>query len=905
MAIKLTPQQTESLILALDEAYDKNSKNVSFNRQDFEDTYSLEMIRNKIANLPLPALTTPFLEGPEAGEQKDLFKEKGIETETLGGIWNNLEHVLGDEKTFQNFISGYISREIGPKIPKAFLSIPSPTTKNIEVRVYDWNLKKYPGFIFKSKSDSTDLLQALSVKDQKALLGKLKFDAKLEQYKDTSGWELVAPVSVKKVYLNFTFDSIEFAKAALNRLTRDKNIAQLENEEDKDAFLENLKEFFEEIGAESTSRYDTEEAILEADEGYAADDAANSSLEDILDRTQFDEEIETYIERLKSMDVSKDDIKEALMDSAESEASTRSHRIDNAIGSYQLSSEDELYSDYFKDEFERKAAANVGKFPYPDDLDSNLSLLNQSEIDELEKTLNDISMDFKYDPAIDGFTVNRGTVYLGERNFVVFVVDSQQFISKAKRLIKDKKLAKRGTLKKSETSMKNYPALSQVLADYTSPKDAEHPDGPFKDVLKPEKNMCVDCDTPIPAGQKRCKACGKHKYGLEKAKSGLEVNSDAQEIKIRVENLPPASKRDMISELYTAIAHSLQVPEERIGAMKNFLYNQMSDSEVNSEWKSIQNGNAAKLVKMFRQLQVPGMAEKHADKMMDLEKLHQQIAEGIHRTKEAGGEVDPKTFEAVEKIVVDFADEFMAEMSGQKALPGKKKQKLLNSYPTLARVLAEAIQADVECKHCGESIGIRDDETTTGDPYVGNCPHCGKSSESTLTDDDKYPAISRVLARSEIKVGDYVRFIADPKLQGVESPSSPSGARMQYKVVDVADDKVQIVAQGKDNYPWISHKFVALASASAGVEDQISVTHDPAAIKESMRLGMFEGRGFYLNAIKKMEKALEEHQPISFFVKDSTGFGGLLWLKVGTETLQLSKNKLRMSDVKGLLNGYH
>ena len=179
---------------------------------------------------------------------------------------------------------------------------------------------------------------------------------------------------------------------------------------------------------------------------------------------------------------------------------------------------------------------------------------------------------------------------------------------------------------------------------------------------------------------------------ISKVLAGAEkVRADAQEIKKKVDNLPPASKRDMISELYHAIAVSLGVPEERIEAMKDFLYNRMSDSEVNSEWKSIQNGNAAKLVRMFQALQIPGMAEKHAEKLMDLEQLHMQIAEGLGRTKEAGQEVDPEVYEAIDKMVVDFADEFVAEMSGQKVLPKPgKKQRLLNSYPALSKILAKA-----------------------------------------------------------------------------------------------------------------------------------------------------------------------------------------------------------------------
>jgi hypothetical protein len=167
------------------------------------------------------------------------------------------------------------------------------------------------------------------------------------------------------------------------------------------------------------------------------------------------------------------------------------------------------------------------------------------------------------------------------------------------------------------------------------------------------------------------------------------TTADAGEIAKKVKALPPVAKRNMIADLYAALARSvIPVGEERIQWMTNFIQNTMSDNEINKEWEFIQKGNVHKLVNMFQQLKQPGMEEMHAEKLEDLAQLAEQVGEGILRTKEAGGEIDPQTYDAVEKIVMDFADEFIAEMRGDKTPKlADKKTKLLNSYPTVAKVL--------------------------------------------------------------------------------------------------------------------------------------------------------------------------------------------------------------------------
>jgi len=165
----------------------------------------------------------------------------------------------------------------------------------------------------------------------------------------------------------------------------------------------------------------------------------------------------------------------------------------------------------------------------------------------------------------------------------------------------------------------------------------------------------------------------------------IEDNLDMEEDPIegafpqtKEEILPPIVLRDVIATLYESIFRSLSAPEEQIEFMKRALRDRtFSDRMIQQEWRSIQKGNVKKVVDMLKQMQQPGMAEQHPERLAELQDLHQQVAEGVLRTLEAGEEIDPSTYEAVEKIVTDFADDFVAEMQGEKRLKGPEEMKRL------------------------------------------------------------------------------------------------------------------------------------------------------------------------------------------------------------------------------------
>lgn len=161
----------------------------------------------------------------------------------------------------------------------------------------------------------------------------------------------------------------------------------------------------------------------------------------------------------------------------------------------------------------------------------------------------------------------------------------------------------------------------------------------------------------------------------------------ANDIMVPEGALPPMAKREVIARLYEAIArNALPMDENRIQWMVNFIHNKMSDNEINMEWEFIRKGNVTKLVKLFKSLQDPEVQRKHMGKIFDLQQLHQEIAEGMEKTKEAGLEVDDSTFKFLEKTVMDFADDLAAEISGDKALPQQDK-KLISKFPMLSKVL--------------------------------------------------------------------------------------------------------------------------------------------------------------------------------------------------------------------------
>jgi hypothetical protein len=148
------------------------------------------------------------------------------------------------------------------------------------------------------------------------------------------------------------------------------------------------------------------------------------------------------------------------------------------------------------------------------------------------------------------------------------------------------------------------------------------------------------------------------------------------------ENLLPADQREMIARLYEELgAKVFGFPEDHTKWIGQMVRTQMTDNEIKHEWDFIQKGNVHKLVDMFQKMGQPGAAERHPDRMKEMEDLHRDISEGLMKYREAGKEIEPEAFEMVDKTLMNFVDKFLGELDDQlpapaakPALPGPKKR---------------------------------------------------------------------------------------------------------------------------------------------------------------------------------------------------------------------------------------
>jgi len=160
-------------------------------------------------------------------------------------------------------------------------------------------------------------------------------------------------------------------------------------------------------------------------------------------------------------------------------------------------------------------------------------------------------------------------------------------------------------------------------------------------------------------------------------------------------NTLPVDRRAMIKTLYETIGRNIfGVPEDRIEWMMGFIDQHMTDREIDMEWDSIQKGNVKKFIKLFQKIQQS--PQGHEDKIQQLQKMHEDIVDGMMQYKQRGMEIEPESYKAVEQLLVDFADEMLDEMeNGPKKLAAPKKDKLLGALDakrhwTLAVVLSMA-----------------------------------------------------------------------------------------------------------------------------------------------------------------------------------------------------------------------
>jgi hypothetical protein len=602
----MTPKETKLFVDALNKEFKKDRKNFRWESSDFYNQ-----------KIKLPDGTETQQRNPYTAD--DVRKKLNPEQQK---IFDETQKKLGPKfGTFLEQFVRYGSVDDKPS-KEAFVSVKSPKTKEKTINVYDWEFEEM-GIPKKLAKDSNNLLKKMSAKERNAFISKLNFPAKWKTYEDKSGSTLAVDVPLKPKYYNLTFKTDSFLASANNLLAREGKMV------DKADLMEKLEEYFNEIGKREYDYYSSEDYVKETYGDYLAEDVKSKGIDGILKDGDLEDDIVNYIKKLQQLEVDDDDIIKDLIESGEDVVKDSHYRTDNAIGYSSSPSEEEIQFGEGSIEFDEEG------FPYPKDLDANLSLLNEEDIEKLRRSISEIYMKFKKDETTGGWRADYGTIGMGDSRGIELVVDPAEFISRAKRRIKDLKLKGRKLPKEekeSENSMDQYPTVTHLLAS----EDAE-----------------------------------------------------GANIAPRGEAIPPATKRNMIAVLYEGIARNiLPMPEDRIAWMVDYIHTKMTDKEVEREWKSVENGNVAKMVQMFKSMEDPAVWEEHIDKIEDLAVLHQQLAEGFRKTKEAGQEVSEKTYDALEKIVMDFTDEFVAEIQGdkQKALP--KGKKLLNNYPALAEVLA-------------------------------------------------------------------------------------------------------------------------------------------------------------------------------------------------------------------------
>ena len=458
-AIKLTPLQTQTIIDSLNKDYKKALKNTQTETSDFysggysDGGYSdrqlkapdLLPILMETAQLKLTAPKDKI--NPQEG---DLFSRKGIDlTPTVQTTLQQLKSLLGEDK-LQTFLDSFISKNLGPKRdPAAFLSLEGPATK--EVAFDFWTYDKQPGFEDWDQQHDYPL-KLLSAADRNTLIKKLDFDAKWKKYPDGSGPALFSSIPVKKAFYNLTFQVEKFMQAAALRIDRESR------EVDQEELVEKLADFFNMVGQRESEYMDTEE-YMESYAEYADEDAKNASLGDM--KHNLDSDVESYVEKLEELDVPENEIKELLIECSTTEFNGGST---NRIGYFTMGDSNENQIDFGTYEDSRYEDDMVAaQLPYKE-LTANVALLTKESAEQLKRKVNDISLDIKWDKSLDGYGVQRGTVYGGGDNSWDVLLDQDKFIPLARRKMKDAKLERKRV---GTAAALQYPALAHVLGEAT------------------------------------------------------------------------------------------------------------------------------------------------------------------------------------------------------------------------------------------------------------------------------------------------------------------------------------------------------------------------------------------------------------------------------------------------------
>jgi hypothetical protein len=445
--IKLSDVQKNEIVKLLNERYARTAPEYARPRhEDFKfGNKAKEKFKGKIRTFLSKAKSLPAPKEESEDSQLSL-----LPAATPIEIYSSLEHLLGPEK-MGKFVGSFVHSEIkdSPEPEEnTFFTIEGPNEKEIYMSVAGWDLSTVSEITTDHpETKYGNFLDYISDEDRNDIVSKLDFDAEWKQYSDKSGYALHVKAPLTKGYLTYSFNLPEFIDAAKKRLAREQSTQDI----DRDELIEKIAEIIDRYAEQESEYQKSDEARLEDADNYPAEDAANNSLPEM--KRNLDDEIVEYIDKLESFGVDEDDIKEALIDSGENEV-TGIYRVDNAIGSYSCRSEDQIdWSDHRTPEDWLKEAG----LPYTESLNDNIALLDDDEVEKLKKSLRECSARIEWDNSLDGYSLRYVDIWLGDNDSVSLIVDPQKFISKAKRMIKDKKLEK-----KADTS---YSTLSKILGN--------------------------------------------------------------------------------------------------------------------------------------------------------------------------------------------------------------------------------------------------------------------------------------------------------------------------------------------------------------------------------------------------------------------------------------------------------
>ena len=177
-------------------------------------------------------------------------------------------------------------------------------------------------------------------------------------------------------------------------------------------------------------------------------------------------------------------------------------------------------------------------------------------------------------------------------------------------------------------------------------------------------------------------------------KAGVPIPKDSK-------GLTPTVKKAIIKELYAAIGERIfHWDSSQIQWMHNIIDKFMSARDVEREWEFIQKGHVEQLLKLMQQIQEKADEDDEAD-LGELQKIWEDVAQGIIKTKEAHQEIDDETWGFVEKNLMEFVDKFNDKLEHK--VPKKK----LNTpdRPKLGEPERVEYWEPTKTKHSYEALG--------------------------------------------------------------------------------------------------------------------------------------------------------------------------------------------------------